>query len=146
MADQVAAFKGPHRFFSALRKKVISLQCRSNESMPVITLITFLRIWFPPLYMICHLWIPVQSVTCTFLLTQVWFIVVIALLVVIILFIILALILMRMGRRMANIRSRMPLQPRQKKAPVPMAYCIDPYDGSIITTVSNLGSYYVSCI
>ena len=68
---------------------------------------------------------------------EVWFIALIAIIALFMLFLLIACCLRTSGRRVPYIRERMPLQPRQRKA-APLAYCIDPYDGSIITTVGNL--------
>jgi hypothetical protein len=67
---------------------------------------------------------------------EIWFIALMAILALIIIFIIIALCFGTCWRRkVPYIRERMPLQPRQKKANVPLAYVMEPYDSNLITTV-----------
>ena len=68
---------------------------------------------------------------------EVWFIALIAILALIILFIGLACCLRRTGHKVPYIRERMPLQAKQKKMGAPLSYVIDPYTGSVMSTVST---------
>ena len=68
---------------------------------------------------------------------EVWFIALMAILALIIVFICIALCFgMYWHRKVPYIRERMPLPPRQKKADVPLAYVMDPYDRNIPPPVS----------
>lgn len=69
---------------------------------------------------------------------EVWFIALIAILALVILFIGLACCIRATGHKVPYIRERMPLQPKQKKMAPPFAYCVDPYNGSIISTVRDI--------
>ena len=69
---------------------------------------------------------------------EVWFIALIAILALIILFIGLACCLRRTNHKVPYIRERMPLQSKQTKMGVPLSYVVDPYTGSVMSTVSIL--------
>ena len=68
---------------------------------------------------------------------EVWFIALIAILALIILFIGLACCLRRTRHKVPYIRERMPLVAKQKKMGAPLSYCIDPYTGNVVSTVSK---------
>ncbi len=68
---------------------------------------------------------------------EVWFIALIAILALIILFILLACCLRRTAHKVPYIRERMPLYAKHKKLAQPLSYVVDPYTGSVISTVSN---------
>ena len=67
-----------------------------------------------------------------------------AILALIIIFICIAVCFgMYWHRKVPYIRERMPLPPRQKKADVPLAYVMEPYDRNIPPSVSVIVFYYV---
>ncbi|KAI0237173.1 hypothetical protein LSAT2_012340 [Lamellibrachia satsuma] len=75
--------------------------------------------------------VPVAPLTPVY--QEVWFIAIMAIMALILLFIVLAVCVRASGATLPYIRERMPLQARQQKAALPLAYC-GPYDASIVTT------------
>jgi usherin len=67
---------------------------------------------------------------------EVWFIALVLVVSLVLLFLGIVLCMRYSGRNIPYIRERAPLQPRHKRMPFGMNYCIDPYNGSIIAAVS----------